>query len=38
MKRVPFLHREMIRTLGGLKTGLFASNTPNHIVNKVSPS
>jgi 2-polyprenyl-6-methoxyphenol hydroxylase-like FAD-dependent oxidoreductase len=38
MKRMPFLHREMIRTLPGLKTGLLASNTPNHIVNQVSPS
>ena len=38
MKRVPFLHREMIRTLAGLKTGLLASNTANNIVNQVSQS
>ena len=38
MKQVPFLHREMIRTLAGLKTGLLTSSTPNNIVNKVSPS
>jgi len=34
MKRVPHLHREMIRTLAGLKTGLFASKTPDRIVNQ----
>lgn len=33
MKRVPYLHREMIRTLSGLKTGLFESRTPGRIVN-----
>ena len=38
MKGFPYLHRKMIRTLAGLKIGLLGSNTPNHIVNKVSPS
>jgi 2-polyprenyl-6-methoxyphenol hydroxylase-like FAD-dependent oxidoreductase len=36
MKHVPFLHREMLRTLAGLKTGLFRSGLPAHIVNQVS--
>jgi 2-polyprenyl-6-methoxyphenol hydroxylase-like FAD-dependent oxidoreductase len=33
MKIVPYLHREMVRTLAGLKTGLFRSATPAEIVN-----
>jgi 2-polyprenyl-6-methoxyphenol hydroxylase-like FAD-dependent oxidoreductase len=33
---VPYLHREMLRTLAGLKTGLFRSGTPGSIVNCVS--
>lgn len=33
LKIVPYLHREMLRTLAGLKTGLFASGTPDAIVN-----
>jgi 2-polyprenyl-6-methoxyphenol hydroxylase-like FAD-dependent oxidoreductase len=33
MKIVPYLHREMVRTLAGLKTGLFHSATPAEIVN-----
>ncbi len=37
MKRVPHLHREMIRTLAGLKTGLLAANTPDKIVNRRFP-
>ncbi len=34
MKRVPYLHREMIRTLAGLKTGLVSNGTPDKIVNR----
>jgi hypothetical protein len=34
-KRVPYLHREMIRTLAGLKTGLLTAATPEEIVNCV---
>lgn len=33
MKIVPYLHREMVSTLAGLKTGLFRSATPAEIVN-----
>ena len=33
MKIVPYIHREMLRTLAGLKTGLFQSGTPESIVN-----
>jgi 2-polyprenyl-6-methoxyphenol hydroxylase-like FAD-dependent oxidoreductase len=33
MKWLPYLHREMVRTLAGLKTGLFRSATPADIVN-----
>lgn len=33
MRIVPYLHREMVRTLAGLKTGLFRSATPAEIVN-----
>jgi 2-polyprenyl-6-methoxyphenol hydroxylase-like FAD-dependent oxidoreductase len=33
MKIVPYLHREMVRTLAGLKTGVFRSATPAEIVN-----
>jgi hypothetical protein len=33
MKIVPYLHSEMVRTLAGLKTGLFRSATPAEIVN-----
>jgi len=36
MKRVPYLHREMLRTLAGLKTGLFTSRPPAAIVNMPS--
>ena len=32
MKIVPYLHREMIRTLAGLKTGVFRSAAPAEIV------
>jgi 2-polyprenyl-6-methoxyphenol hydroxylase-like FAD-dependent oxidoreductase len=32
MKRVPYLHREMLRTLAGLKTGLFTARAPAAIV------
>lgn len=35
MKAVPYLHREMIRTLAGLKTGLFRSAAPAEIVGGV---
>jgi 2-polyprenyl-6-methoxyphenol hydroxylase-like FAD-dependent oxidoreductase len=31
MKIVPYLHREMLRTLAGLKTGLFSSSAPEII-------
>jgi 2-polyprenyl-6-methoxyphenol hydroxylase-like FAD-dependent oxidoreductase len=31
LKRVPYLRREMVRTLAGLKTGLFVSSTPDQI-------
>lgn len=33
---VPHLHREMLRTLAGLKTGLFTSAKPEEIVNAIS--
>lgn len=36
MKRVPYLHREMLRTLAGLKTGLFTSQPPAAIVSMAS--
>jgi 2-polyprenyl-6-methoxyphenol hydroxylase-like FAD-dependent oxidoreductase len=36
MTRVPYLHREMLRTLAGLKTGLFTSRPPAAIVNMPS--
>jgi salicylate hydroxylase len=32
MARVPYLRREMVRTLAGLKTGLFRHQTPNGLV------
>ena len=35
-KIVPYMHREMLRTLAGIKTGLFRSDTPERIVNCVS--
>jgi 2-polyprenyl-6-methoxyphenol hydroxylase-like FAD-dependent oxidoreductase len=35
-KVVPYMHREMLRTLAGIKTGLFRSDTPERIVNCVS--
>jgi 2-polyprenyl-6-methoxyphenol hydroxylase-like FAD-dependent oxidoreductase len=35
-KIVPYMHREMLRTLAGLKTGLFRTGTPESIVNCVS--
>jgi 2-polyprenyl-6-methoxyphenol hydroxylase-like FAD-dependent oxidoreductase len=36
MKIVPYLHREMVRTLAGMKTGLFRSATSAEIVNGAS--
>ena len=36
MKCVPWLHREMIRTLAGLKTGAFGSTPPAAIVNRLA--
>lgn len=33
LKRVPWLHREMLRTLAGLKTGLFSHRPATGIVN-----
>jgi 2-polyprenyl-6-methoxyphenol hydroxylase-like FAD-dependent oxidoreductase len=38
LKRLPYLHREMIRTLAGLKTGLMTVATPDAIVNCVPAS
>ena len=35
MKVVPYLHREMLRTLAGLKTGLFTSRSPQAIADCV---
>jgi hypothetical protein len=35
-KIVPYMHREMLRTLAGIKAGLFRSDTPERIVNCVS--
>ena len=34
MARVPYLRREMVRTLAGLKTGLLTHQTPNGLVGK----
>jgi 2-polyprenyl-6-methoxyphenol hydroxylase-like FAD-dependent oxidoreductase len=36
--RAPYLHREMIRTLAGLKTGLLTATKPEEIVNCVPGS
>lgn len=36
LKAVPYLRREMVRTLAGLKTGLFTSSTPAAIVNSLA--
>ena len=33
LKRIPYMHREMVRTLAGLKTGLFTSAHADAIVN-----
>lgn len=33
MKIIPYLRREMVRTLAGLKTGIFTAATPDQIVN-----
>jgi hypothetical protein len=33
MKIVPYLRREMVRTLAGLKTGLFTTASAERIVN-----
>ena len=32
MARLPYIRREMVRTLAGLKTGLFTHQTPNGLV------
>ena len=37
MKIIPYLRREMIRTLAGLKTGLFTSKLPDSIVDCIPP-
>ena len=36
MRRIPWLHREMLRTLAGLKTGPFRTATPDEIVNRLA--
>jgi 2-polyprenyl-6-methoxyphenol hydroxylase-like FAD-dependent oxidoreductase len=36
MRRVPWLHREMLRTLAGLKTGLFGAADAAEIVNRLA--
>jgi 2-polyprenyl-6-methoxyphenol hydroxylase-like FAD-dependent oxidoreductase len=36
MKRVPWLHHEMLRTLAGLKTGLFRAEGAAEIVNRLA--
>jgi 2-polyprenyl-6-methoxyphenol hydroxylase-like FAD-dependent oxidoreductase len=36
MRRVPWLHREMVRTLAGLKTGLFGAAEAAEIVNRLA--
>jgi 2-polyprenyl-6-methoxyphenol hydroxylase-like FAD-dependent oxidoreductase len=38
MKSVPYLHREMLRTLAGLKTGLFSSRSPKALVDCIGPA
>ena len=37
MRRIPYLRREMVRTLAGLKTGVFTSAAPGRIVNGLAP-
>jgi 2-polyprenyl-6-methoxyphenol hydroxylase-like FAD-dependent oxidoreductase len=37
MARVPYLRREMVRTLAGLKTGVFSHKTPNGLVGVAPP-
>ena len=36
MRRLPYLRREMVRTLAGLKTGVFTSAAPARIVNALA--
>ena len=36
MRYIPWMHGEMLRTLSGLKTGLFTAATPGAIVNKLA--
>lgn len=36
MKIVPYLRREMVRTLAGLKTGLFTAGVPDALVNDLA--
>lgn len=38
MKIVPYLRREMVRTLAGLKTGIFSAASPDQIVNGLAGS
>jgi 2-polyprenyl-6-methoxyphenol hydroxylase-like FAD-dependent oxidoreductase len=38
LRIVPYLHAEMLRTLAGLKTGLFTSAEPDEIVNRLRPA
>lgn len=37
LKLVPYLHAEMLRTLAGIKTGLFTAGQPDAIVNGLRP-
>ena len=32
MARIPYIRREMVRTLAGMKTGLFKSVTPHQLI------
>ncbi len=36
MRRIPWMHGEMLRTLSGVKTGVFTAATPDAIVNKLA--
>jgi len=37
LRLIPYFHNEMVRTLAGLKTGLFSAGTPESIVNGIMP-
>jgi hypothetical protein len=38
MKMIPYFHREMLRTLAGIKTGVVTWAPPDAIVNKLRPA